>query len=389
MTDATVSVYDASRDKRRLVVEGLAFFALWMAYFAYGLWLRRQIPIDVAPGELHGFDYNAHGLLLSDHRLILFTRFRHPLFGWLTSPITLFGESIARFSFTAFWGYLSFIFSGIVTASVWLAYRIMTKIDGVGRWRAAICATGFASFGYMRYLAAGPESFALSMLLALAVLWWGCRSSASGGRNQIFDRIGWGTLFFLSGGITITQGLKTALSYIVARKQTRRTWLILCGGALALAAGGTLFYVVKLVWLGTEGGRTIGNAFETLFSSIPHDLSWEQRLRMVEMFLCEPIVPHDVPYSVSKITVGYGTWWPYALCAAVYLLAAVGAWRMRHMLVTRMILTTLFVDLTIHFGFFWGMEEAQLYCGHWFYVLPIFAAGAISKHGRNLPRQPE
>ena len=102
-----------------------------------------------------------------------------------------------------------------------------------------------------------------------------------------------------------------------------------------------------------------------------------------------PVLHWKLARAVSKITVGYGTWWPYALCAAVYLLAAVGAWRMRHMLITRMILTTLFVDLTIHVGFFWGMEEAQLYCGHWFYVLPIFAAGAISKHGSNLPRQPE
>ena len=101
-------------------------------------------------------------------------------------------------------------------------------------------------------------------------------------------------LFFLSGGITITQGVKTVLSYLVARKPTRRTWLFLGGGALLFALGGTLFYVAKLVWLGSEGGRTIGAAFEELLGSIPHGLSWGQRLRMMEMFLCEPIIPHGV-----------------------------------------------------------------------------------------------
>lgn len=385
MADSTFHITGDSRNRRRRLFELLVFFALWMIYFSYGLWLRGQIPIDAVPGELHGFDYNAHGRLFADYRLILFTRFRHPLFGWLMSPIPLFGERIARISLVAYWGYLSLIFSGFVAASVWLAYRIMARIEGVGRVRAAICAAGFASFGYMRYLAAGPESFPVSMLLALVVLWWGCRSQVSDGRRQVRDRIGWGALFFLSGGITITQGVKTALSYVVTRKQTRRAWLFLCGGALALAMCGTLFYVAKLVWLGTEGGQAINSAFERLFSSIPHGLSWEQRLRMVEMFLCEPIIPHEVPYSVSRITVGYGTWWPYVLCAALYLLAAVGAWRMRHMRIMRMIAVTLSVDFVIHFAFFWGMEEAQIYCGHWFYALPILVAGAISKRGPQPP----
>ena len=89
---------------RRTLAEALVFFALWMIYFAYGLWLRGIIPIDASPGELHGFDYNAHGILFSDHHLILFTRFRHPLFGWLMSPISLFGERIARLSFEVYWG---------------------------------------------------------------------------------------------------------------------------------------------------------------------------------------------------------------------------------------------------------------------------------------------
>ena len=324
-------------------------------------------------------DYNAHGLLFADHRLILFTRVRHPLFGWLMSPIPLFGERLARLSFETYWGYLSLIFSGFVAASAWLVYRLTARIKGVGRLRAAFCTAVFACFGYMRYLAAGPESFPVSMLLALAVLWWGCHSPFENGRRQTFDRVGWVVLFFLSGGVTITQGMKTILSYMVARKQTRRTWIILGGGIFALAVGGTLFYLVKLVWLGNEGGRTISAAFEELLGSIPHGLSMGQRLRMVEMFLCEPIIPHGAPYSVSKITVGYSAWWPCAICALLYLLAAVGAWRMRHMRIMRMIAATLSIDFMIHFVFFWGMEEAQIYCGHWFYALPILVAGAIAK----------
>ncbi len=366
------------RRKAAIAAEAIAFLALGALYFAYGLWLRGQIPLDADPGELHGFDYNGHGLLFADHRLILFTRFRHPLFGWLMSPIPLFGARIARLSFVAYWGYLSLIFSAIVTACVWLVYRISARIEGVGRLKAAVCASGFACFGYMRYLAAGPESFPVSMLLALAVLWWGLHSPFAGSRRRL-DRIGWGALFLLSGGITITQGVKTALSFIVARRPSRRTWLFIAAGALALAAAGALFYAVKLVWLGGDGGRTVASAFKELFASIPHGLSWGQRLRMAEMFLCEPIIPHGAPYSVSRITEGYGSWWQYALCAATYLIAAVGAWRMRRTLLVRMLAATLAIDAAIHFACFWGMEEAQIYCAHWFYAIPLLAAGALAK----------
>lgn len=372
---------------KRIAAEAAPFVLLWAAYFAFGLWLRGQIPIDLERGELHGFDYNAHGRLFSDYRLILFTRFRHPLFGWLMSPIPLLLQPVARISFVAFWACLSAIFSAIVTACVWLVFRIAARIEGVGRIRAAVCAGAFASFGYMRYLAAGPESFAVSMLLALVVLWWGLHSPfaqdgfAPGFRRKL-DRSAWGVLFFLSGGITITQGVKTAVAYVVSRKMTKRTWFAICGGAAALALAGALFYVVKLVLLG-GGGRTIGGGVEELLASIPHGLSWAQRLRMLEMFFCEPLIPHGAPYSASKLTAGYASWWQYAACAAIYALAAVGAWRGRRTLLVRIIAATFAVDAAIHFAFFWGMQEAQIYCGHWFYALPLLIAQAIARRQRS------
>ena len=36
------------------------------------------------------------------------------------------------------------------------------------------------------------------------------------------------------------------------------------------------------------------------------------------------------------------------------------------------------IDAALHLALFWGMREGQIYCGHWFYVLPIFWAGAVA-----------
>ncbi len=361
---------------KRIAAEALPFLALWAAYVAFGIWLRRQIPLNAVPGEVHGFDYNALGCLLSDHRLILFTRFRHPLFGWLLSPIPLFGERIARISGMAFWVYLSAIFSAFVTAGVWMAYRIAASIEGVGKLRAAACSAVFACFGYVRYLAAVPESFSVSMLLALAVLWWSVASPFRDVREKL-DRGVWALLAFLAGGMTITQGLKVVFAYVVSRRVGKREMAWLCGGAAVIAAAFTVFYSVKICLLG--GGATLAGRFDELFSCIPHGLTWETRLRMLEMFFCEPIIPHGVPYEVSEIASGYGSWWPYAVCGAVYALALVGVWRMRRTLLVRVVGAMFAVDVVIHLVFFWGMAEAQIYCGHWFYAIPLLVAGALRR----------
>ena len=355
--------------------EAVAFALTWLALLAYGLWVRRQIPLD-ALGAMHGWDYNGLGELLSDHRSLAFMRFRHPLWGFFLAPIPLLLERVAKLDYMFYWGCLSFVFSGFVTVGLWLVYRVASALEGVGRTRAALCTAAFASFGYVRYMAAGPESFPMSMALALATLAWVLRTErrpASAG----LDAAVWGALFFFSGGTTVTQGVKVVLAYLVTHRLSRRAWLALLGGGAGLMFLGAGFYVVKLVVLG-DGGRTIGAAIGDIWAVVPHGADLGARLRMLEMFFCEPIVPHGVPFPVSKITRGYASVWPYAVCAAVYLLAVLGAWRLRGTRLLRVMAAMFAVDALLHLVLFWGMEEAQIYCGHWFYALPVLWAGAAS-----------
>ena len=361
--------------KRRNMVEIAAFALVWLALLGYGIWARRQIPLD-ALGAMHGWDYNGLGALLADHRSLGYIRFRHPLWGCFLAPVPLLLERVAQLDYMFFWGCLSALFAGFVTVGLWLVYRICASLEGVGRVRAALCTGAFACFGYVRYMAAGPESYPMSMPLALGALLWLVRT----GRRPVegwIDASAWGALFFFAGGTTLTQGVKIALAYLVSHRLTRRAWAWLLGGGAALLTAGALFYVVKLVVLGDET-RTVGAAFRELWSVVPQGIGWQARLRMLEMFFCEPIVPHGVPFTVSKIVRGYASAGPYLACAAVYLLAAVGAWRLRRTVLLRAMAAMFAVDAAIHLVFFWGMEEAQIFCGHWFYVLPILCAAAVA-----------
>lgn len=358
----------------------LGVFALvWVALTAYGVWVRQQIPLD-ALGAVHGWDYNGLGRLLSDHRSLSYIRFRHPLWGFFLAPIPLLLERVAQLDYMLFWGCLAFVFSGFVTAGIWLVYRVCASLDGVGRVRAALCTAGFACFAYVRYMATGPESYPLSMPLAVGTLLWVLRTE----RRPVdlrLDTAVWGALFFFAGGTTLTQGVKVVLAYLVSHRLSRRVWGWLVGGGAALLAAGALFYVVKLVVLG-DGTRTVGAAFRELWAVVPQGIGWGERLRMLEMFFCEPIVPHGVPFTVSKIVQGYASAGPYVVCGAVYALAAFGAWRLRRTRLLRAMAAMFAVDALIHLAFFWGMEEAQIFCPHWFYALPILWAGAVGRRTR-------
>jgi hypothetical protein len=368
-------------------MEWLFFAALWAAYWAFGLWLRQQISFE-PDGELHGFDYNGHGdLFASTGRLIRFMRFRHPLFGFFLYPIALVGEPLAQQSTWLYWGYLCAVFSAVVTACVWMVWRLCTAICG-DRFRGALCAILFAGFGYVAYLAACPESFSISMLLSLGVLAWGMRDRTEGAETAeekrdlvMLDRIVWGALFFLSAGVTITQGAKVALAYLATHRLTRKEGWVLGISTAGLVAAGVLFYVAKLVWFG-NGGYTIGDALAYNFGFIVRGVGWRERLRMLEMFFFEPVIPHGAPYHEFRIPSGYRTIVPYLACAALYVLAGIGGWRMRRTRLFRVMAAGFSVDVLIHLVCFWGMEEGQIYCGHWFHLLPLLVGGALA------PRRP-
>ena len=83
---------------------------LWAAFWFFGLWVRSQmsVPLDVARDtEIYSFDFQGYAKTFTDYRAIPYGRFRHPLWGWLTAPVTLFGQGvIERLGERAFWVYL-------------------------------------------------------------------------------------------------------------------------------------------------------------------------------------------------------------------------------------------------------------------------------------------
>ena len=405
----TVNHFRPGAAKRGRWLEIALFVALWAAFTAYGIWLRGQIPFE-RNGELHGLDYNGHGVLFSHARqMVAFIRFRHPLFNILLAPVSFFGDALAHGSEWRFgdetatdasiplWCFLCALFSAIVSACVWFVWRIGAAVCGPrARWRAAVCAAVFACFQYVRYLAACPESFSISMLLYLALAAWAMRDRVKEGwallpeeaaEREKFDLWIWIAFFFLAAGITVTQGAKVLLAYFlthrIPRRQLRLIALSLCG----LLAAGCAFYLVKHAIV-AGGKRSVADALGESIGVVYliKDISWPRRLCMLEMFFFEPVISHGAPFSAFTITETYRAAWPYLACGALYAVAAVGAWRLRKTRLMRVLAAGFAIDILLHIVLFWGMEESQIYCGHWFYILPIFWAGAVAP--RKSPENP-
>ena len=371
----------------------LLFIGLWAAFWGFGLWVRSQmaVPLGVSRDtEIYSFDFQGYAKTFTHYCFISYGRFRHPLWGWLTAPVTLFGQGIIeRFGQPAFWAYLIGFFALVGACSVSLVYGLIRRCGETTVGEALAATAVFLSFSHVWLLSGMPETFGLAMLLALAALWWGM---GSGGRiqknvisvgDEVFkgsdvgarlDLVGWGFLAVLMGGITLTQGVKAVLGFLVVHRRSWRNRLLLVGG-LGVAAALVLlvFYIrVRIRVADNPSAAGMDAAWDTLFGCVaPLSMPFGEYLRNVWIFFSEPILLRGEPFDQRTIVGGYDSFLQPVLLAILYVAVLVSAWVNRRHVLVKLMCAMFLVDVAIHFIARWGMTECQLYGGHWMYGLPL------------------
>ncbi len=91
-------------------------------------------------------------------------------------------------------------------------------------------------------------------------------------------------------------------------------------------------------------------------------------------FVCQPIVLPGPIVARDTLRDAYAWIGPHLLVAAVVVLAALGAWLRRSEAIVKTVLVWLAFDVLLHVVVGWGLDESQIYCGHWFWMLPIFVS---------------
>ena len=131
----------------------LLLLGLWAAFWCFGLWVRSQmaVPLDVVRDtEIYSFDFQGYAKTFTNYHFIPYGRFRHPLWGWLTSPVTLFGQKVIdQFGEKAFWIYLVGFFALVGSCSVALVYGLIRRCGKTSAGEALAATAVFASFAHV------------------------------------------------------------------------------------------------------------------------------------------------------------------------------------------------------------------------------------------------
>lgn len=362
-----------------IVLRVVGWMLLGAALVVFGLWMRSMMPVPIGTNrdtEIYSFDYLKHAGLLSNYHFIGYGRFRHPLFSWLMAPVALFGQRIfGAFGEAGFWVFLCIVFSSIILGCLALLFRCLRRVVGLGPWESFVCTALFMSFAHVWLLAGMPETYSVSLLLALVLLNWAFVRL----RDRKLELAGWGALAVLTGGVTLTQGMKTCVAYCVVRRPTRRQimWGVLAGvGVLAFVV--LVFYIrLRIRVHFNPSARGMDGAWTELFGPlIGFSASPGEWLHHAWVFFSEPVVLRGEPFDVRVISGGYGSWIQGLLVVVLYGLAGVGAWLGRHRPLVHLIGGMFLCDVVIHLVVGWGLAESHLYAGHWFYVLPLLVGVA-------------
>lgn len=360
---------------------------------AFSSWLRAVLPWSdcgdaglseyIALSECTGgaVDYGVYGMdyvPYSEHfrRVLAPIGIRHPFFNVFILPISALLICVRKLGVEAFWICLTGIFCAVMTGAVCLVGRILRRI-GLSAMESVSCMALFASFSYTWLLAACPESFGISCLLSLGLLLWGIGDA--GRRTGVAV---WGGMAFLMGGVTSPQALKAVLAYVATHRLSRKALFALlgfCASFLALA-GGLFGY---RIWLKMQSGIEFGDAMMSSWSSFrmwfaTSDASAAGRVHQWWVFFSEPLVLRG-ENVLARVLGNYSDWFSPLLAGCALACAAVGAWLHRRHALVKMVLAMFAVDFALHFVLSWGMDEAQIYAGHWFYAVPLLA-GCVLMH---------
>lgn len=365
--------------RNKVLIGGL--IALWLLMWGVG-WMIHSACAGAPMTQLGwvsiaGYDSEAYLNQACNINWLFSSSFRHPLMSLELSPIYILSATTAdrlgpvagKFCALGF-------FSLIGALTVLLLIVILRRLSLNGASRAAALAL-WLSFAHVWLLGGLAESFGPSQLLLLGVvvlLLHGVR-----------DWRVWSALAAVSSGMTLTNGIKPLLVWMIGTKGAADRLRRLCtvaAVAAALAVVGAVVVMAKWVFLdklGIVGGaQTIINDIAACFPQA--EMTCGQRLWYAwHAFWCEPMMTHGAIIASDGPAAGYATYLPHAIAGVTLALCVASAAINFHRPIVKAVLAMVSVDFVLHVLLGWGATEGQIYCGHWFWCIPIFIALLPSK----------
>lgn len=348
-----------------MTLRAIVCVVLWLAFALFGIALHRAAEKGpCAPGKtwvsIAGLDSEPY---LRDYGCIgtVFNfRPRHPCAPLVMMPVYALGSRMAHDGHGEMVPpFVLTVFALLAATSVFLLWRISDDFSSV---------VLYLSFAYSWILAGTADYFTVSETILLATL----VLVAAGVRDW---KVWLGTAL-LAGGVTVTNGVKPLLAAF-ASGNLRQAPLRKCVMTLGICGVSAFVFVIvsKLVgWLfGFESGiaTVFSYCWDDIIAVLPSGATFCERLNMFwQAFVCEPLLLHGQIVGVDNFF-HYGSIVPHVLVALLLAGTVLGAIRSRKDPIVKAALAMVAVDFALHGLVGWGAAEGQIYCGHWFFVIPF------------------
>lgn len=297
---------------------------------------------------------------------------RHPLMAFFSLPLSVVRYFLSIFAEDPGWVIYVLPMPFVMSLSCLMIFKIQRHL-GIRTFISLLTTMMFCSFGHVILLSGQYESFPISLFLLLTFTLY----TLNGGGNIVCDNIFFATI----AGLTSTNVLKIMLAWITKGKIYQTIVRVFKSSILfgILMIIPTLQLILASLKHGDFWGHFITNATSFTF----HEVSTFSALW--NNFLCEPIFFHNLgkifydPDIILNNTIGafcssldqYTT--PYmTYCICIIYISVIFSWAFfRKQQIVKLCLSYIVVDLFILLVLGYGKNEAQLFCLHWIFSIPI------------------
>lgn len=401
------------KEERPIAIVALVVFATLNALLIANHWqsFTRGAHVgfwSVFYNHLNMSGYDIFSLIFISCMRLHWNTLRHPLFVVLLLP--LFGLNRLIMPPTEFNAAVLLMAALLVAADVWgavLMHRLLRDVVEVRRVDAALLTALFYGFAHVMIATMVPDHFALSLPLLLLTLLIAGRKLKEGKPMKLWQSA---LLFFLTAGVTLTNGVKVALAAWFAGGRKVFAWRSIAAFVVPTLLLGAIYVwqqdaivapqerkikrieaavakkdPARIAKLKEHNDFVKQQNGEAMTKTVPllewSDITTDRWQSAVDNLFGESLQLHrdylleDVQQT-RPVFVQYRSALNYVVEALLVVLLAVGAWTARREKFFLMVLAWFGFDMLMHMGFGFGLNEVYIMTAHWAFIIPI-AVGYI------------
>lgn len=362
--------------------------------------------------------YDIFSLIFISCMRLHWNALRHPLFVVVLLPLFWLNRLIMPP--TEFNAAVLLMAALLVAADVWgavLMHRLLRDVVEVRRVDAALLTALFYGFAHVMIATMVPDHFALSLPLLLLTLLIAGRKLKEGKPMKLWQSA---LLFFLTAGVTLTNGVKVALAAWFVNGRKVFAWRSIAAFVVPTLLLGAIYVwqqdaivapqerkikrieaavakkdPARIAKLNEHNDFVKQQNGEALTENVPllewSDITTDRWQSAVDNLFGESLQLHrdylleDVQQT-RPVFVQYRSALNYVVEALLVVLLAVGAWTARREKFFLMVLAWFGFDMLMHMGFGFGLNEVYIMTAHWAFIIPIAAGYILRRSNSMAPR---